>query len=177
MVFFKNHEKVRFMFKGALSIFFSIFVAVAGAFADQVRLSNGDRLSGSIVSSIRDSMTMKTEFLGDVTIQWNAIEEITSDEQLFVTSSDGQVLVGSVSTSGGEFIVRTAQGSTVPVSQAVVESVRSPEEQASYEAEIERLRNPNLLDFWSGFVDVGLSLTEGNAETNTFSTAADASPT
>lgn len=159
------------MFKGALSIFFAIFVAVAGAFADQVSLRNGDRLSGSIMSSNREIMTMKTEYLGDVTIQWDAIEEITSEEQLFVTSSDGQVLVGSVSTSGGEFIVRTAQGSTVSIGKAVVESIRSPEEQASYEAEVERLRNPNLLDFWSGFVDVGLSLTKGNAETNTFSTA------
>ena len=81
---FEYHEKVRFMFKGALSIFFAIIVIVPGAFADQVSLSNGDRLSGSIVSSNRESMMMKTEFLGDVTIQWDAIEEITSEEQLFL---------------------------------------------------------------------------------------------
>ena len=159
------------MFRQLMIASFAAFVMISHASADQVSLRNGDRLSGSIVKSDRESMTMKTEFLGSVTIQWDAVEEITSEEQLFVTSADGQVLVGFVSTRGGEFIIRTAQGITVAVGKAVVESVRSPEEQASYEAEVERLRNPNLLDFWSGFVDVGLSFTGGNAETNTFATA------
>lgn len=158
-----------------LSRLFSALVAVCAflscASADQVGLRNGDRLSGRIVKSDRESMTMKTEFLGDVTIQWEAIDEITSDQQLFVTSAAGHVLVGVVSTRGDDFIVQISPSSTVPVAKTMVESVRSAEEQASYEAELERLRDPGLLDFWSGSVDAGFSFAEGNADTSTFATS------
>ena len=158
-----------------LSRLFSVLLAVCAVFscasADQVSLRNGDRLSGRIVKSDRESMTMKTEFLGDVTIQWAAIEEITSDQQLFVTSAGGQVLVGVVSTRGDDFMVRISSSSTVPVTKTLVESVRSAEEQASYEAELERLRDPGLLDFWSGSIDAGFSFAKGNADTSTFATS------
>ncbi len=44
-----------------------------GAAADQVTLKNGDRLSGDIVSGDGKTLLIKTEFAGDITIQWDAI--------------------------------------------------------------------------------------------------------
>ena len=139
--------------------------------ADQVTVENGDRVSGNIVKSDRNSMTMKTEFFGEVTIPWDAIGEIISDQELFVTAANGQVLVGTVSTTGSSLQVRISQADTVPVEMAVVETLRSQAEQDAYEAEIERLRNPGLLDFWSGYIDGGFSFSGGNADTSAISTS------
>ena len=139
--------------------------------ADQVTLENGDRVSGNIVKSDRSTMTMKTEFLGEVTVQWDAIREIISDQELFVTAENGQVLVGTVSTRASSLQVQISQAETVPVEKAVVKSLRSQAEQDSYEAEIERLSNPGLLDFWSGYIDGGFSFSGGNADTSAISTS------
>lgn len=142
--------------------------------ADVVALTNGDRISGKIIASDLESLTMKTEFLGDVKVQWPAITQIESQASLFLTDKDGQVLVGTVSTSGGTLRVRTANAGAVPVQKAAVQAIRNEEQQRAYEAEIERLRNPSLLDFWSAYFDTGLSFTQGNSETRTITTAAKA---
>jgi len=139
--------------------------------ADQVTVENGDRVSGNIVKSDRNSLTMKTEFFGEVTIPWDSIREIISDQELFVTAANGQVLVGTVSTTGSRLQVRISQADTVAVEKAVVETLRSQAEQDAYDAEIERLSNPALLDFWSGYIDGGFSFSGGNADTSAISTS------
>lgn len=139
--------------------------------ADQITLRNGDRVSGEIVTSDRNTLTMKTEFLGEVAIQWDAVGEITSEQELFVMDINGQVLVGRISTRGTTIQVQTPQAGTVPIEKVAIETIRSRGEQDAYEAEIERIRNPGLLDFWSGYIDGGLSFTQGNAATSSFTTS------
>lgn len=146
-------------------------LSVAPARADQILLSNGDRLTGEVVQSDEEKLVLKTEFLGDVEIQWAAITEIESAQKLYVTAGDGQVLVGAVTTTGSNLEVKTAESGPVSLQKASISSVRNEEQQDAYLAEIERLRNPGLLDFWSGAIDAGLSLTRGNAETSTYTTA------
>ena len=51
-------------------------------FADQVVLKNGDRLSRTIEKSDDKSLVIKTEFAGEVTVQWPAVQEIHSEQQL-----------------------------------------------------------------------------------------------
>jgi putative salt-induced outer membrane protein YdiY len=46
--------------------------------------------------------------------------------------------------------------------------MRNETEQTAFNTEIDRLRNPHLTDFWSGFLDTGLSVTRGNADTLNF---------
>jgi hypothetical protein len=48
------------------------------AYADQVSLKNGDRLTGTIIKSDAKTLVVKTEAAGDVTFQWSAIDGITS---------------------------------------------------------------------------------------------------
>lgn len=136
--------------------------------ADQVTLKNGDRLTGSVVSADAKILTLKSEFAGEVKIQWDAITEITSSQPLYLTGKDGQVLVGQVKTSDGKFHVLTANSGEVSVAKDVVQSVRSKEEQSSYEAQIEKLRHPKLSDFWGSAVDTGVAIARGNTETFTF---------
>ena len=81
------------------------------------------------------------------------------------------VIVGTVSTTGSSLQVRISQADTVPVEMAVVENLRSQAAQDAYEAEIERLRDPGLLDFWSGYIDGGFSFSGGNADTSAIATS------
>ena len=136
-------------------------------FADQVVLKNGDRLSGTIVRSDNENLTMKSEFVGEVKIQWAAIEQLSSDRPVYVLLKDGQIIFGTVGGSRGRIEVQTKDAGLVATTKESIQSLRSEGEQAAYVAEVERLRNPSLGDLWSGSADAGLSLTKGNSDTLT----------
>ena len=68
-------------------------------FADQVTLKNGDRLTGTVVKSDGKTLVLHTDAAGDVTIQFDTIQEIKTDQQLHVTLKDGKTAVGPVTTT------------------------------------------------------------------------------
>jgi hypothetical protein len=106
-------------------------------FADQVVFKNGDRLTGTIVDSDGKTLTLKSAFAGEVKIQWDAIQEITSDEPVYVSAKGGEVLVGKVTTTNGKLTIQTMNSGPVTVAKEAVQSVRSKEQQASYDAELD----------------------------------------
>jgi hypothetical protein len=71
----------------SIKVVLPLFLAVCSPlFADQVMLSNGDRLTGTIEKSDDKALLMKTEFAGEVTLQWPAIQEIKSEQLLHSTN-------------------------------------------------------------------------------------------
>jgi hypothetical protein len=62
--------------------------SVHSLIADQIVLKNGDRLTGTIEKSDDKSLVMKTEFAGEVTVQWPAIQDIKSEQRLHVALKD-----------------------------------------------------------------------------------------
>ena len=60
-----------------------VFLCPASLFADQIVLKNGDRLTGTIEQSDGKSLVIKTEFAGEVTVQWPAV----AGDQLHATSA------------------------------------------------------------------------------------------
>ena len=83
-----------------------LFLGLASAvFADQITLKNGDRLTGTVVKSDGKVLVLHTEFAGDVTLQFAAITQITTDKPLHVALKDGQTVVGPISTSDGKIEV------------------------------------------------------------------------
>jgi len=72
--------------------FFTLF-AVAGLssflFADQVTLKNGDRLTGKVVKSDGKTLVLHTDAAGDVTLKFDAIQEIKTDQELHVGLKGG----------------------------------------------------------------------------------------
>src|SRR5579884_2554152 len=134
-----------------MRVLLTLVLLTATAAADQVTLKNGDRLTGTIVKSDTKALTLKSEFAGTVAIDWGAVDAITSTNPVYLTLKSGQVLLGPVETmSGGSIQVKTADAGTVTTAKAEVENIRSKEEQAAYNAEIDRYRNPRLLDLWAG---------------------------
>ena len=143
----------------------TIVLVCPAVYADQVSMKNGDRLTGTIVKSDAKTLVLKTEVAGDVTIQWSAIDAITSTQSLHVGLAGGQMVAGQVATKDGQIQVTTQTAGVVTASKDSVQVIRSDSEQTAYDAAIERLQHPHLGDFWSGTLDTGLSVTRGNSAT------------
>jgi putative salt-induced outer membrane protein YdiY len=134
--------------------------------ADKVTLANGDIVTGQI-KKLDNGIVHLTYFNQPLEIPWPEVAAIESTGNLHLLLKDGQTLVGSVRSSAAGFEVSTSAAGKVSVAKDTIGSIRSPEEEAAYLAQIERLRNPGLLDLWSGFLDTGLATSRGNAETTT----------
>ena len=133
--------------------------------ADQVVLKNGDTITGSIVKKDGDKLTLKSEFLGEVSMPWTAVQSVRSDEPLTVELPNDERVVGKVTTSGETLQVATATAvRSAPLAQ--VGAVRNPAEQRTWE----RLQHPGFLELWTGFFDLGLALARGNARADTLTT-------
>jgi Protein of unknown function, DUF481 len=140
-------------------------------FADTISLKNGDRLTGTIEKSDAKTLVLKTEFAGEITVQWSAIDSINSTQPLHVGLAGGQMVDGPVTTKDGQIQVATTSAGVVTASKDSVQVIRSDAEQAAYDAGIERLRHPHLGDYWSGTLDTGLSVTRGNSSTLSYTFA------
>jgi putative salt-induced outer membrane protein YdiY len=135
-------------------------------FADQVILSNGDRLTGSITKSDGKTLVIKTDLAGDVTIQWTAVQSLTSAAPLHVVTP-AKTVVGPVTTTDGSLAVSTAQSGTVDIAKAEVTALRNDKEEAAYEKSL----HPTLLQGWAGGANIGFALTGGNSETKNLAIA------
>jgi putative salt-induced outer membrane protein YdiY len=136
-------------------------------FADQIVLKNGDRLSGTIVKSDGKTLLIKSEFAGDVMVQWSAIQEIHSAEALHVSLNDGQTVVGPVTTADDNLAIATTNQGTVTKSKVEVKTLRNDAEWNSYEKSL----HPPLTAGWAGGANVGFALTRGNSQTKNLALA------
>jgi putative salt-induced outer membrane protein len=143
-------------------------------FADQVTLTNGDRLTGEIVKSDGKTLTVKTQFAGTVDIEWPAVQDFHSDKKVYVqSSSTKKTYSGTVSVEGENIIVKPESGSSATVAKTDVAALRSQDEEAAFEKQ----QHPGLLDGWSGGANVGFALASGNSETRSLALSFDATRT
>jgi len=134
----------------------------ASLFADQIVLKNGDKLSGTITKSDDKTLLIKTDFAGDVTVQWPAIQEVTSTQPLHVAVQGRKTLAGPVTTAAdGNLVVATAAGAAVNVAKADVTAMRNDAQETAFEKGL----HPSLMQGWAGGINVGFALTGGNSET------------
>jgi putative salt-induced outer membrane protein YdiY len=145
----------------------SVFALGSTLFADQVVLKNGDRLTGTITKSDDKTLLIKTEFAGDVTVQWPAVQEVTSTQPLHVTTANGKTVAGPVTTADGSLAVATTTSGTVSIAKGDVTALRSDAEQTAYEKSL----HPGLLQGWAGGANVGFALTAGNSDTRSLALA------
>jgi putative salt-induced outer membrane protein YdiY len=153
--------------KAVLLLVLTLCSSTATAFADQVVLKNGDRLTGTIAKSDDKTLLIKTEFAGEVTVQWPAIQEVKSDQPLHVGLKNGQTVVGPVTTSDGKLEVSTKTGANVEARKENVVVMRSDAEQRAWE----KAQHPGLLEGWNGGLNIGFGLTGGNSETKNLALA------
>src|SRR5512146_3288361 len=98
-------------------IFIVVTIFAARVYADQITLKNGDRITGTVVKSDGKKLTVKTDAMGEITIDWSAVQAITSGDRLHIALKNGQKLEGPVTTVDGNLQVETKSGPvTAPTS-------------------------------------------------------------
>ncbi len=134
--------------------------------ADQVVLKNGDTITGTVIKKDGDKLTLKSEFLGEVTMPWSAVKSLKSDQELNVVLPGGETVKGKLATTGDNLAV-AAPGGEKTAALTAVTAVRNDAEQHNWE----RLQHPGILDLWTGSYNFGLALARGNARTTALTNA------
>jgi uncharacterized protein DUF481 len=143
------------------------------SFADQITLKNGDRLTGTVVKSDGKTVVLHTDAADDVTIKFDAIQDIKTEADLHVTLKSGKTAVGPVTTTDGKLEIATKTAGTVEAPTGEVTLIRNDAEQQAYEKSL----HPGLLHGWEGGVNVGFSVARGNSQTESLSLAFNADHT
>ena len=137
------------------------------AFADQVTLTNGDRLTGTIVKSDEKSLTVKTDYAGELAIDWKSVQGVTSSQPLHVQLKSGETVVGPVTSKDDNFEIATQSKGSIEAPKNTISAIRSDSEQTAHEKSL----NPGLLEGWAGGSNIGFALTRGNSQTKNLALA------
>jgi putative salt-induced outer membrane protein YdiY len=164
---FRNQRNIEIM-RGKILLLFLPFLAGA-VFADQVHLKNGDQITGKIQKKDGASLTFTSDIFGPVTIPWESITRVTSDETLTVVLPDGKSVQGKI-TAENQTLEVVAPSSRATMAMSQVGAIRNADEQKAWE----KVQNPGLLSLWNGFADLGISFTRGNSLASTVATGMNA---
>ncbi len=95
-----------------------LFIAgLSPGWADEVRLRNGDRLTGTIVTMEEGILTLNTAYGGDLKLEWSGVESLSADQPLSIQLNDQvddadwtdwlytRYVTASVMRIGGEAVV------------------------------------------------------------------------
>lgn len=145
---------------------FVLALIAAAAWADQITLKNGDRITGEIIKKDGGTLTIKSPYMGTITMPWDQVSEIKSDTPLTVVLPGGTAQ-GTVATSDGKLQLQ-GQPQAAPLSDVI--ALRGAEEQRAYE----QLLHPGWTRLWAGSASLGFAGTSGNARTLTLTTGVNA---
>jgi len=144
-----------------------VFFLSGSLFADQITLKNGDRLSGKVMKSDGKTLVLHTDAAGNITIKFDGIDQISTDQDLHVGLKGGKTVVGPVTTSDGKLEIASKSGGTVEAPKEDVAVIRNDAEQAAYDKSL----HPGLLHGWNGGINVGFALARGNSQTENLAVA------
>jgi putative salt-induced outer membrane protein YdiY/small nuclear ribonucleoprotein (snRNP)-like protein len=147
----------------------SVSLLLSAAWADQVIMKNGDRVTGSIVKQDGKTITVKTVHFGVVTASWDQVASVSTDQPVNVVLRDGKTLLGTLTTTEGKIAV-VGKDSKWEAPPGEVTGIRNADEQKAYE----RLLRPGWGQVWAGAASLGFAGTSGNARTLTFTTGVNA---
>lgn len=133
--------------------------------ADQITMKDGDRISGDIVKKDGETVTIKSKNFGTVTLKWDDIANVKTDQPLNVVLPDDRTVKANIQTEDGNIAVQTP-GTPQRVPPAQIRALRNDAEQAAYE----RMLHPGIFDLWTITGSIGIAGTKGNAETSTITT-------
>jgi hypothetical protein len=145
-----------------------LLCAAVAAHADQITMTNGDRVTGSIVKKDAKSLTIKTELFGEVTLPWDKVQSIKADNALNVVLPEGKTVKATLATEDGKVQVTPPGQASTEVAPTQIIALRNDAEQKAYE----RLLDPGWGDLWAGTATIGWAGTKGNAATQTFTVGA-----
>jgi len=102
------------------------------AWADQVSLKNGDRVTGKIQKKDGANLIIKSDLFGLVTIPWDAVTQVISDEPLTVVLPDGKSVHGKITGENQKLAVESPVAPE-SIDMAQVGAIRNADEQKAWE--------------------------------------------
>jgi hypothetical protein len=132
--------------------------SLAAVKTDIVELTNGDRITCEVKKLERGKLTVKTDGIGTIAIEWDDIARVTSAANYDVELSSGERFIGSLASSDKKTI--SVAGTTGTQRLAMDTVIRiSP-------------LNGNFWHRLDGSIDTGFSFTQANVQTQwTFDTS------
>jgi putative salt-induced outer membrane protein len=142
----------------------ALLVLTCSAFADQLTLTNGDRLTGAVIKFDDQKLSFKPDYADTITIPWSLVSKITADKPLHIERSDKTALTApAVEASGDQVTVESVPPVTVPAKE--IKTIRSDAQELAYEQSL----HPNWRQAWHGGGNFGLALARGNSDTTNIS--------
>lgn len=153
-----------------LLLLVTAFMAVINAEADVLILTNGDRISGTLVSIKEGKACISTSYAGEITVQMEAVNAIETEEANAIALADETIVEGVLIQEEGSMGVRI-EDSVSPVRPTEITALAATSEA------LDVILNPPPPKKWSGAVDMGLALRSGNTDTTDFKFSAGAKRT
>ena len=141
---------------------------------DTLITANGEKLIGHLVRAKGGSVTFHSDTLGDITIDWAKVKELTSSHKFAVipknvvlkykaTDEDG-IVHGAVSMADQKIAVTPAPGQ--PAKEVATKDTGNVIDQAAFDAALNR--GGNFLKYWTGTITGGVALVESTQNSDTF---------
>jgi putative salt-induced outer membrane protein YdiY len=136
-----------------LTIFLIICFWTGISLADTIQLTNGDRISGRIIRLSEGEMTLETDYAGTISLVWDRVSGVVSEEPVQVVLNDKTSLYGTLQ-SAAKGKIKLALGEIVETLSFDLAQVQAINPDTSGSKAIKL----------SGRINVGMSKTSGNTE-------------
>jgi hypothetical protein len=168
-----------------LSAHSALAVAADGAAAapapapDVVVFTNGDQLTGKLVSAANGTVTFHSDVVGNVTVTWDKIKTLHSSQQ-FAVVQQGQTVsrkTPSAAVPQGTVAVDNQQLQVTPAAGAAQKEI--PAKNAQYVIDEDSFKkqlwgHPGITQGWTGSATFGVALVEATQNSRSFNTAVNA---
>lgn len=138
-----------------LCLFLMLGLLSITAFANQIKLKNGDVISGELLKLDSKRLIVKTSYAGDIKINVSEVLNITSEKPVHILMSDGEKSYGSINLNSNETMTIVAEGSN-----------KTKQINMSDISYIHPFSNGPVDEFnWSGNINAGGTISDGNSQT------------
>jgi hypothetical protein len=134
---------------------------------DTLILNDGEKLIGHFERSNGSTVTFKSDFLGEVNVDWSKIKELHASEPFVVVGKNVKLGRRAAEANLPKGAVdMTNQTITVEVTQIPVAEAAHVIDQPTFERDIER--SPGFFQEWNGGITAGASIVEATQQSRTF---------
>lgn len=150
------------------SIALAFCLAATTAAADQVDLTNGDRLTGTVVRKDGDQLVLNTAYAGEIKITWSNVVRVQTERPMSLVLSD-QSLAQTRSIGQPPAAAQTAPSTSAeqPPTEEAVRPDAAPSIPADSVAYINAGPGVDVLGIrWKGRINIGGSGNRGNNDTD-----------
>lgn len=140
--------------------------------ADVLTFTNGDQLTGKVLSETGGVVTFQSDTSGKITVPWSSIKELHSGQEFAVITKDQKLRIGKPSPQVPVGTV-TFSSDAIAVSQTGGEAKSIPAKDVTYvlgNADFEKAmqHEPSFWQDWHGAATLGASLVESTQTSRTF---------